>query len=296
MQQTSKADVLRIITFIVLLLLLLYLWIYIFIPKLIPNPLFIGTPSKKINILIMGLDYSYDNKHNLSKSHRTDSLMLASIDPISNKLNALSIPRDSLVEIPGYGLNKINSAYAIGKAYLTKHTVSKYLGIHIDKYLIIDPRGIEALVDALGGVNIYVDHDMYYNDNWGNLHINLKKGLHKLNGSQAHGFIRFRHDALGDISRIRRQQYFLSVLFKKLGSPSALLRSPLILTSLKRAFKSDLSFKDIILIGNFARLLKPKDFTFKTLPGNFSSQESLGSYWIPDEGQVKETLRDMGIW
>lgn len=244
----------------------------------------------------MGLDYSYDNKHNLSKNHRTDTLILAGIDPISNKLNALSIPRDSLVEIPGYGINKINSAYAIGKAYLAKQTVSKYLGIHIDKYLIIDPHGIETLVDALGGLNIYVDHDMYYNDNWGNLHINLKKGLHKLNGSQAHGFIRFRHDALGDISRIKRQQYFLSTLFKKLGSPTALLRSPFILASLRKAFKSDLSFKDILLIGNFARLLKTDDVTFKTLPGNFSSQESLGSYWIPDEGQKKETLREMGIW
>lgn len=293
--KTSNADLLRIMTLLLFVILIIYSFLYVFIPKSIPTCLYIGTPSRKINLLIIGLDYSYDEKHNIAHENRSDTMMLCHIDPLSNKISILSIPRDSKVEIPGHEINKINSAYAFGKINLAKETVSKYLGITIDNYLIMEPSGLINLIDAIGGLKINIENDMYYKDNWGHLYINLKKGIHKLNGKEVQGYVRFRHDALGDISRIKRQQYFLNALFKKLASPIVLIRSPLIISSAKKTFQTDLSFKDIIMIGNLFRLSKNKNIIYNTLPGNFSTDPNYSGFWIPDEEKKKQLLQDMGI-
>jgi LCP family protein required for cell wall assembly len=295
-QKPGKPDILRIIALLLYLFIIIYVWLFIFVPRAIPPYLMVFAPKNKINILVMGLDATYDEKHNLSKHSRTDTLILAQIDPFLGKIGMLSIPRDSYVDIPDHGKNKINVAYAYGSEDLTIKTVSNFLDVDINGYITIDPGSVTHLIDSIGGLKLYVEKDMYYKDSWGHLNINLKQGFYKLNGEQVQGYIRFRHDRLGDISRIKRQQIFLKALSRKLASPSVLVRLPWILPAIKDSIRTDLSFFDMLRIGNFARMINTAAIKVYTIPGNFSSENSPVSYWVPDIEKKDALMREMRVW
>lgn len=288
-------DFLRIFALLVSFLLIIYFWFFAFIPKTIPNLLKFFVPGHKINILVMGLDYSYDEKDRVVNLFRTDTMILLCADPYEGKIKILSIPRDSLVDIPGSGFGKINKAYALGKEDLAKETVSQFLGVDIDGYITILPTGLTNIVDSLGGVKVYVDQNMFYTDNWGHFKINLKKGLQKLDGYQAQGYVRFRHDKLGDIGRIKRQQEFLKILFRKLASPSSLVRLPVILDTVSKSFRTDLGFYEMLKIGNMARMSEKNDIAIKTLPGSSPGSSPYRGYWIVDEKEKSLLLKDLKI-
>jgi len=182
--------------------------------------------THRVNILVIGTDVTFGNRRQILPIARADSLLLASFDPATDKINALSIPRDTRAAIPGVGVTKINAAYAFGGPGLTIRTVEDLLGVKVDFYIKLGPKSFAKLVDAIGGVEIDVEKDMKYTDNWASLRINLKKGRQVLNGTQAEGYIRFRHDALGDIGRVERQQKILMALFHKLKNPTMVMRTP----------------------------------------------------------------------
>ncbi len=161
---------------------------------------------------------------------RSDTLMVAFVNPTTKKLALLSIPRDLRVPIPGHGSNKINAAFAEGGTDLTVETVEKLLDQNTDYYVKVNLEGFVKAVDALGGVDITVPdcegqmtggrhHGMHYDDNNGNLHISLEPGRQHLNGEQAMGFVRYRHskygDAISDFQRAENQQTFIKELVKQ---------------------------------------------------------------------------------
>ena len=80
------------------------------------------------------------------------------------KINLLSIPRDTLIEVPGYGWQKVNQAYFLGGSKMATQAVEKFLNIKIDKHVVVNPRGIINIIDLLGGMKNYVDKDMHYVD------------------------------------------------------------------------------------------------------------------------------------
>ena len=92
---------------------------------------------------------------------RSDTLMVATVDPHTDQTTLLSIPRDTRVRIYGYGFDKINAAYAYGGEPLTEKTVENLLGIDIDHYVMINVRSFVKIIDAIGGVDIYVPKRMY---------------------------------------------------------------------------------------------------------------------------------------
>lgn len=295
-KRRRRPDLLRIAALLVYFLLIIYAWLFIFMPRALPPVLRAFIPDERVNMLVMGLDNSFDERHRLVRKRRTDTMILVQIDPFLGKVNMLSIPRDSYVDIPGYGMYKINTAYFLGETKLAKKTVSNFLKTHVDKYLVINPDSFSRLIDGLGGIKIYVDKDMYYKDSWGSLSINLKKGLQKLNGSQAQGYIRFRHDTLGDITRIRRQQAFLRAVLRKASSPAGVVRMPWLIPTVKKTLKTDMSLGDIIKIGNFVRMINPSDIHSYSIPGNFSSAESPVSYWYPDSAKKDELVQQLRLW
>lgn len=155
-----------------------------------------------------------------AQGKRTDTIMLVHVSESGGKPVVISIPRDSYVPIPGYGTNKINASFAFGGAKLLTKTVEDATGIHIDGYLEIGLGGFASVVDSLGGVNICVATDM--KDKLAG--IDLKKGCQVLNGPEALGYVRSRHeDPLGDIGRANRQRQFLSALVKQAATPSTVL-------------------------------------------------------------------------
>lgn len=150
-------------------------------------------------------------------SELTDTIMLLHTGDGPNLL--MSIPRDSIVDIPGHGESKINGAYSKGGPELVVQTVEQNTGIRIDHYVEIGLGGFVGLVDAVGGVEICPKQDM--NDKKANL--NIKKGCQEADGPTALGYARSRKFATGDIARAEHQREVVSAVGKKAVSPWSVL-------------------------------------------------------------------------
>ncbi len=209
---------------------------------------------QRLNVLCMGVDYNYTNTGQpFSKSARSDTMMLLSFDRSSKSVAVLSIPRDLWVSIPGYGEDKINSAYALGGAALARKTVSSLLGVPIDYCVSVRVQAAKQVVDGLGGLTVDVEKDMDYDDSWGHLHIHLKKGKQKLNGEQVVGYSRFRHDEEGDLGRIRRQQQVIAALTKQLKSQARLDTIPRLTRVFQKNVDTDLALSKMLALGRLFR-------------------------------------------
>lgn len=289
-----RPDILRITALSVYFLLLVYLWIFVFIPKALPPYLAVFMPDHNMNILIMGVDHDYDaHSKRMIESTRADTLILAHIDPFKKRIELISIPRDSMVEIPGRGQHKINAAYGLGGEKLVIDVVSKMIDAHIDHFVSVDLKGLIDLVDSIGGIKIFVEKDMRHVDIPANLNIDLKKGMQRLSGRQAEGYIRFRGDAMADIGRVDRQKNFIKALSSRLASPAALVRLPFSMTAIRSSVSSDMSFWQMMRIANLARMANSSDIGQHTIPGDFG-QGVLYGYWIVDEqrtSDLKQNLR-----
>ena len=237
--------------------------------------------SKHINILFLGVD-------NVDHSSRSDTIIVAGISP-DKKVGLLSIPRDTRVDIPGKGYSKINHAYAFGGVELLEKTIENFMGINIDYYVKTDYQGFEKVIDKLGGIEINVEKRMYYVDKAGHLYIDLKPGKQILNGKKAIQYVRFRHDKLGDIGRIKRQQKFLNALAKKLIENGNILKNPSIIKDIFSALDTNLDLQKAISIATMLKGIKKKDIVFLTLPGTPKYIKGI-SYWIPDEKKMKEIV------
>lgn len=246
----------------------------------------------KQNILIVGVDSNGENADKF-KGTRSDTMILVNIDPSKHSINAISIPRDSKVYLAGdYGVQKINAAHALGGIDLTLKTVEDTLGIKVDKYVLVNNDGVKKLVDALGGVPVYIEKDMYYNDNTAGLHINLSKGLHVLNGDQVEGYLRFRKDGLGDIGRTSRQQWFVKAVLEKLQNPSTIAKIPEVLNIASIYVKTNLSLYEMSHLAAALRNIDMNDVEFATLPGA-PSKKGYISYWILDPEKTQEVIDRM---
>lgn len=149
---------------------------------------------------------------------RTDSIMV--LHTGTGKPTLLSLPRDSYVEIPGHGMNKINAAFAIGGPPLLGATVEKATGLHLDGYVEIGFGGFAELVDSVGGVKMCLKTPIADEK----AHINLPAGCQTLDGKNALGYVRARYfDPEGDLGRVKRQRQFLGALMGKIATPGTAL-------------------------------------------------------------------------
>ncbi len=254
---------------------------------------YVGRP---VNILVMGIDKVPDVPDNSDEvfSGRSDTMLLLRIDPSDQTVNLLSIPRDTQVEIPGIGVTKINQANASGGPALARQVVTNTLsGIEVDRYVRVSTNAFRELVDLLGGVDIYVPQPMSYVDNTQKLKIDLAQGWQTLNGDQAEQFARFRHDNLGDIGRVQRQQALIKALRSKLASPLMLPRVPSLITMMQKYIDTNLSVEEMLALVNFGLKLDKNDFKMVMLPGRFSApNEFAASYWIMDPQGRDRVLQD----
>lgn len=243
----------------------------------------------KQNILLLGVD-SNGSHTDPWKGTRSDTIVLLNIDPKTHSVNAISIPRDSKVYLPGdFGVQKINAAHALGGIRLVKQTVEETLGVRVDRYIMVSDEAVRRLVDAVGGVPIYVEKNMHYNDYSGDLHVNLKKGDNVLDGKNAVGYLRFRHDALGDIGRTQRQQWFLRGLLEKIQTPQAIAKIPEMLNVATTYVKTDLSLYEMSQYAAMAKSFDISKIEVATLPGAPNRKGST-SYWILDPDKTQEVV------
>lgn len=244
---------------------------------------------RKQNILLLGVDSNGEGA-DLWEGTRTDTIVLLNIDPKSRSLNAISIPRDSKVYLPkDAGIQKINAAHAIGGINMTIKTIEDTLGVRIDRYIMVHDDAVRKIVEALGGVDIYIEKNMHYNDYAGNLHINLSKGDHHLDANEAVGYLRFRHDAMGDIGRTQRQQWFLRGLLKKMQQPETIAKIPQILSIAKQYVKTDMSLYEMSQYAALAKHFDLDSIEIATLPGS-PNKKGYTSYWILDPEKTQEVV------
>lgn len=244
---------------------------------------------RKQNILILGVDAS-DNPDDLWTGTRTDTIILVNIDPRTKSVNAISIPRDSKVYLPNNnGIQKINAAHAIGGVGMTIRTVEETLGVRIDRYIMVHDNAVKAIVEALGGVDVYVEKPMRYHDYSGKLHIDLAKGEHRLSPEQAVGYLRFRHDPLGDIGRTQRQQWFLRGLLNELQKPETIAKIPDIISVTQKYVKTNMSLYELSQYAAMTKHIDMDKIEIATLPGS-PNKKGYISYWILDPEKTQEVV------
>lgn len=250
-------------------------------------------PKKKENILLIGVDGDISN--NLSKTRtrqngRSDTLILFNIDTANNTVNAISIPRDSKVYIANSNdIDKINHAFAFGGPQLTVSTIEDTFGIKIDHYIAVNYNVLKEIVGAVGGVDVYVEKNMHYNDSSGHLHINLHKGEQTLDADTAEEFLRFRHDAMGDIGRIQRQQCFITGLMKKFQNPAIIPKIPEIVKIVQRNVLTDMNMYEMSELAAHLQCANLSQMQITTLPGT-PSQRGAISYWILNPEEVQSII------
>jgi LCP family protein required for cell wall assembly len=181
--------------------------------------------------------------------YRSDTIML--IRAGGGAFRKLSIPRDTLAEIPGHGEEKINSAYAFGGAKLTIRTIEKFLGINVDQVAIIDFDGFRRFIDTIGGVKVDLPTDVCSTVSGGAFNLKLDKGEHTLNGFEAITLARTRENTCGsgqftgtDIERAQFQQLILDGIKGRLTSPLRLpynfIKGPIIGWNAPKAMESSM--------------------------------------------------------
>lgn len=211
-----------------------------------------GFPGKdRITILGMGIDDNWtDSDMVYTKGARTDTLFILTLDLVKGKATMLSIPRDTYTHIAGTNWNtKINAAYATGGPQRSLDTVEELTGIKCDYHIILNIDATKHMVDALGGVDLNVEHEMHYHDKWGHLNIDLMPGYQHLTGDQAVGFARYRHPDAGekpspedgDDRRMARQHILLKAMADKAKNFSTIANANSIIDEGMKYIRTDLS-------------------------------------------------------
>ena len=182
------------------------------------NWLLVGSDSRQ------GLSEEQREKLSTGKAggRRTDTIMIAHIPDNDTKPTLLSIPRDSLVQVPGHGTAKINAAFSWGGPSLLAKTVEQATGLRIDHYIEIGFGGFANVVDAIGGVELNIPQRMHDTLTG----VTIPAGHQTLNGAEALGFVRMRHSEAtprSDLDRIANQRKFIGAMADELASPDTLL-------------------------------------------------------------------------
>ena len=268
--------------------------------------------TRPVNILVMGMSVLPPDSRQVSVDTKelgylpqvnafdglADVMLLIRFEPQQKKIVMLSIPRDTRTTVEGYGKRKINSANLVGGPALTATTVSNLLDdVAIDRYIRINVLGVGKLIDALGGVTVYVPKDMKYQDDSQHLYINLKKGKQHLDGDKALQLLRFRHDNKGDIGRIQRQQMVMRALIDQSLNPATLGRLPHILNVVQSHLDTNLTLEELLALTSFGVRTNRSNMEMLMLPGRFSQKSEFNaSYWIPNKDRISNLMvRNFGL-
>ena len=285
-------------------LLGLVLFLYVFFLALPPSTAHRpGAPvpqgaEDRLFVLIMGIDSP------VNVSERTDTMLVASFNPRTGEAGVFSLPRDTRVQVPGHtGYRKLNAAYSLGGPELAAETVSRFLGIPIDHYVVLNFESFAGIVDAVGGVEVTVRRPMRYEDRAQGLFINIPAGTHRLNGEEALGFVRYRADNLGDVAlvnpatgeyggRVQRQLEFVHALAKAALRPEVLVKLPRLLVEYYRTVETDLSVHQITRLARALTRVSPEQVRTGLVPGTAGTEHGV-AYWIPDPIWLRSTVAEI---
>lgn len=212
-------------------------------------------PPPRTNILILGLDA----REGESMVTRTDTIILATVDPDQPYVGMLSIPRDLYVEIPGYGQERVNTANVLGEleqpgggVALAAATIESNFGVPVHRTVRLNFEGFVAIVDAAGGVTIdvpahFVD-DQYPTSDFGMMVVEFQPGRQHMDGERALQYARIRHGD-SDLQRAERQQQVVAALISQLLAPANWKPLPAVFVAFQQHVETNLTVFDALTLG-----------------------------------------------
>ncbi|ADH99051.1 LCP family protein [Salisediminibacterium selenitireducens] len=215
----------------------------------------------QLNILLVGVDDD-------DGTARTDTIMIGRYAPDEEEVKLVSIMRDTYVDIPGRGYNKINAAFAFGGLDLLRETIEKNFDLEIQHYAQVNFDSFRRVVDTVApdGIEIDIENRMYYAEQATDFEIDFQPGTHIMDGSDALKYVRFRNDSDNDFGRVQRQQELLSILQSEILSLSGVTRIPSVLGSVEPYIQTNISNSEMISYGRDFFLNAPDEIETLTIP------------------------------
>jgi LCP family protein required for cell wall assembly len=264
------------------------------IPEVTPQP---WTGEERVTILLLGLDYRDWSAG--TGPPRTDSMILVTLDPITRQAGLLSIPRDLWVEVPGFGHNRINTAYPNGEASrlpgggpgLAMQTVEDVIGVPIQFYAVVDFSTFERLIDEIGGIDVLV-HAPIHIAPIGRQSIALEAKPYHFDGAEALAYARTRSGSEGDFGRARRQQQVaLAILDRVLNPgiiPTLVTRAPALYAELQAGIRTNMTLDQMIQLGWLAVQIDKESYHM----GVIAPPNMVGFYNLPGGAAVLRPVPD----
>lgn len=247
-----------------------------------------GNPNARFdgytNVLIMGLDEGAGEEERIN----ADTILVLSFSNETGRSRIISIPRNTWVET-GNGSGRIGNMYQSGGANYMVRQVSKLLGISIHQYVLIDMKTFADLINVLGGIDIYVEEEMNYEDEESGLSIHLQQGYQHLNGENAQKYLRYKGEKLGDVGRVQRQQKFIKALYEKVLQLETIPKLPAIAEIFQHRMETSAELFDSAHLANVLRKLNSEAPTTTMLPG----VEDENGLWQPNYAQIDEKMSEM---
>jgi LCP family protein required for cell wall assembly len=240
-------------------------------------------PEEPFNILLLGSDARPQEE-----AARADTIIVARVDPEAKRVWMLSIPRDTRVEIPEHGVNKINAANYLGGPALMIDTIEGFLDMPIHHYMAVDFNGFQGIVDAMGGIYVNVEQEI---DDWraashspSNRAKHIEPGYQLLDGEHALTFVRSRDFPDADFTRMKHQQEFFKALASQSMRWSNVLKLPGMAREFAKNVSTDVGVGQILSLAQSFRGIDATNVQTATLPGEWRSP-----YIVPDT-EMKEYL------
>jgi LCP family protein required for cell wall assembly len=220
--------------------------------------------ASRFNVLLMGLDYDQASAERSGPS-RSDTMVLVTIDPVNKTAGMLSVPRDLWVDIPGFGYDKINTAYFLGEANklpgggpgLAAKTVEQLLGVPIQYYAVVSFDAFVKIVDEIGGIDVFVPYHIEIDPRGDNNTLFLKEKAYHFDGQTALAYARDRHHEGGDVDRAKRtQQVILAMRDRALDPkilPSVLAKASTLYQELASGLVTNITYQDALRMFSLAK-------------------------------------------
>jgi len=250
----------------------------------------------KLTIVCMGIDDNWTNSDVVYTANaRTDTLFVLTLDLKNKKATMLSIPRDTYAHIVGTKNDwhfKINAAYTTGGPERTVATVNEFLGTSANHYMVLNIDATKKMVDAIGGVDVNVEHEMHYHDKWGHLSIDLHPGEQHLMGDDAVGYARYRHPDNprkvtpedGDERRMYRQHLLLRAMVDKAKTFANVTQAPHLVDVAMGSIRTDLTRQQLFDLAAIFKGIQQGDIRTASLPGDdFRGADGAWLYKIKPE-------------
>lgn len=234
------------------------------------------------NILILGIDDGEQGEQ------QADTILVLSFSNDTGKSRLISIPRDTWVNAESSS-GRLGNLYSWGGANLLVRHVSALLGVSIHQYIIIGMSTFAELIDVLGGVDIYVEEDMDYEDSQSGLSIHLGQGYQHLNGEDSQKYLRFLSEKLGDVGRVQRQQKFMKALYAKVLQLDTIPKLPAIADIFRNKMETSAEIFDSAHLANVLRQMSSDPPSTIMLPG----WESPDGSWIPNVAEIDARIAEL---